>query len=638
MVRSKDNFAVVSDVSDVTRASQALQDSEARLRSVIEGMPLVLWATDAEGHFTLSEGRSLQTLGLKPGEVVGQSVFDVYAGVPSIIESTQRALRGEAHDSTVQVGDVLFEVHYQPMVDPAGEVTGLIGVAADVTERRRIADELAASEQKYRELVEQINDVIYSVDELGVVTYVSPAMEPLAGYTREEVIGHPFTRFVHEDDVPVIRDRFLRVMGGGSGQLTDLRVVTKEGETLWMQTTSRLVVEDGRVVGLRGVLVDVSERRQTALELSRLERLRVLGEMSAGISHNLNNILVGILGPADLLRMTNAAPDVAQATEEILAAGERARELVERLGRTVRGERDPSLQAVALNNHIHEVVQMARPRWKDDAEARGVRIDLVEDLGEIPPIAASAAEIDELLLNLIFNAVDAMPAGGSITLTTRSVEGAVMLDVTDTGVGIDEETRQRLFEPFFTTKTEIGSGLGLSTVFGSINRWGGSITVLSALGEGATFCLRFPLWQDASAQPAAHRSAAAQVRRATMLIVDDDPATGRVLSRLLSGTHHIEVCSGATEALSRFAPGRFDVAFIDLGMPGMPGDQVATQLRRADPLLATVLITGWHLSSDDPRLAVFDLRISKPFSDMDLVLDTVAQAVELRDQRAIARR
>ena len=633
----KGYFAVVSDISEVTTATLALRQSETRLRSVIEGIPLVLWATDAQGVFTLSEGRSLQRLGLSPGEVVGCSLFEVYADVPEVVSSARRALEGEAHSGTVRVAGLVFDVHYEPMIDASGEVSGLVGVASDITDRTLIAEDLEASEQKYRELVEEINDVIYSVDRTGVITYVSPAMEPIAGYTIDEVLGRPFTQFVHEDDVMMVSERFARVIDGAAGQLTELRILTKAGDVVWMETTSRPVIRSGQVSGVRGVLVDVTERRRNEHELSRLERLRVLGEMSAGVSHNLNNILVGILGPADLLRATQTDPEVTRAAEEILAAGERARELVQRLGRTVRGERDSALQAVKLNQHIHDVVRMARPRWKDDAEARGITIELVEDLGEIPPIAASASEMDELLMNLIFNAVDAMPAGGVITLRTRAGDGVVLLEMVDTGVGMEEETQQRLFEPFFTTKTKVGSGLGLSTVFGSITRWGGTIDVDSTPDEGTTFHLHFPLWQETESLHELHRGSEIDVRRATLLIIDDDVTTGRVLSRVFSSAHHVEVCTGSQEALSRFAPGRFDVAFIDLGMPGMPGDRVARELRRIDPLLATVLITGWDLSIEDPRLSAFDLRLSKPFGDMAHVTDTMARAVALRDRRAAAR-
>lgn len=756
----KGYFAVVADITEVKVATEALRASEVRLRSVIEGAPVVLWSTDAEGTFTLSEGRGLKSLGLEPGEVVGRSAYEVYASVPEIVDGISRALRGETHTSIVRVGEVVFESHFQPQLDTDGQVIGLVGVASDITERTRVAEELRVSEAKYRalfedipdpvvvfdqatdrildcnhsllerygytleemrtmtplqlhprdtwehvrdniddieddtahtytqvtrsgellevethtsaidyqgrpawitilrdvterkraedalrkseakyrELVEEISDIIYAVDVRGIVTYVSPAMKPLAGYETGEVIGRPFTDFVHAEDVPRVMERFGGVVAGGQGQLTELRVITSSGEPLWVQTTSRPVMADGRVAGVHGVLVDITERRNTEREMSRLERLRGLGEMSAGISHNLNNILVGILGPAELLKAMSDDPAVRAEAEEILAAGERARELVERLNRTVRGERGELLQEVALNRHVRDVIQMARPRWKDDAEARGLTIELIEDLEEVPPIAAAAAEVDELLLNLLFNAVDAMPEGGTISVRTRADGDLVQLIVADTGVGMDEDTRERLFEPFFTTKMEVGSGLGLSTVLGTVTRWGGGIEVVSAPDEGAEFILSLPRWQEGTAPASGALRGQLPVRRATVLIVDDDAASRRVLSRLLSGVHHVETCKSGQEALARFVPGRFDVAFIDLGMPGMPGDQVAAQLRRADPILSTVLTTGWDLATGDPRLRLFDLHLTKPFGDIDRVTDALARSISLRDSRAAARR
>ena len=175
----------------------------------------------------------------------------------------------------------------------------------------------------------------------------------------------------------------------------------------------------------------------------------------------------------------------------------RARDLVHKLHLSVRTRREEErLHPVAVDQVVQQAVQSARPRWKDEPEAHGIAIEMVTQWGGVPPIQGTEAGLHEILTNLIFNAVDAMPDGGTITLRTQRVEDQVQIVFSDTGIGMDEATRLRIFEPFFTTKMDIGTGLGLSTVYNTVTRWGGTIEVDSAPGEGTTFTLRFPVGDE----------------------------------------------------------------------------------------------------------------------------------------------
>ena len=318
-------------------------------------------------------------------------------------------------------------------------------------------------------------------------------------------------------------------------------------------------------------------------------------------------------------------------------------------------------------------MQAAQPRWKDESEAKGVSIRVVFDLDEgLPEIQGTEVGLHNILINLLFNAVDAMPEGGEIRITTRRREtpppspppegegreqiappsplgkgdgGLGLSDfivhpsgewvevvVGDTGIGMDEKTRRRVFEPFFTTKLDVGTGLGLATVYGTVTRWGGLIDVESAPGRGATFTLLLPVWtapEVGTQGPAGARRA----RRGRVLVVEDDRVVLDLLSDLLSADHEVEMVQSGAEALGRFAPGCYDMVLIDLGMPEMPGDQVAREMRRMDACVATVLITGWELGEADPRLSGFDFHVRKPFEDLDRVQDTLAQGMELHDAR-----
>ena len=278
---------------------------------------------------------------------------------------------------------------------------------------------------------------------------------------------------------------------------------------------------------------------------------------------------------------------------------------------------------------------MVRPKWKDEPEARGISVEVVMKLEDVPDIRGTDGELEEILLNLLLNCVDAMPHGGTITFHTRQANAAVELSVTDTGIGMGEETRRRVFEPFFTTHRGVGSGLGLSTVYGTVRRWGGSIDVESVLGGGTTFTLRFPLCDEQDIAEGEQSAASPQglVRPARALLVEDDEATCSALDRILSEIHTVEIAQSGGDALEGFVPGRFDVALIDLGLETIPGDRVAEEMRARDPALATVLITGWVLEDDDPRLAEFDFRMQKPVPGERLQA-TVARAIKLHDARA----
>ena len=381
---------------------------------------------------------------------------------------------------------------------------------------------------------------------------------------------------------------------------------------------------------------EVAERKRLQQELVHVHRLRATGELAAGVSHNLNNILTAVLGPAQFLLRKSDDPAVRREAKAILSAGRRARDLVQRLNRAVRTGPEAPAGAVSLNDRIRDTIQMMRPRWKDDPESRGVTIDVAADLDDVPDIQGIASELDDLLTNLLLNAVEAMPEGGTITLRTRTVDVGVELTVSDNGIGMDEDTRQRIFEPFFTTKRDVGSGLGLSTVHGTVTRWGGTIEVDSTPGHGATFTLRFPAWAGEVAPADPPPTPEAEPVSGNLLIVEDDEDVCLLLDHLLSDTHTVTIARSGREAFDQLAPGRYDVALIDLGMPGLAGDQVAAHMRRVDPAMATVLITGWILEQDDFRLSWFDFHIPKPFDNLDDLESVVARAMELHNTRVRA--
>ena len=369
---------------------------------------------------------------------------------------------------------------------------------------------------------------------------------------------------------------------------------------------------------LQAVVEDVTERNKVAGELVRLERLRALGEMSGGVSHNLNNMLSVVLGYATLLQQENKDQAIAPHVDEIVASTLRASDLVKRLHQAVRVEGEQPQEPVDLNNIVLEAVNTTRPRWKDEVGLSGVAMEVITELEDVPLIRGTANGLNEILTNLLLNSIDAMPEGGSITIRTRpgDDDDNVQLVFADTGVGMDEATRLRLFEPFFTTKMDVGTGLGLSAIYGTVTRWGASIDVQSAPGAGAVFTIMLPSWKGSVPQQEREQLPieTTAIPRRNILIVEDDDHVGDVLTACLEHDHEVRWARDGREALDKFTGMVFDVAFIDLGLPDASGDNVARELRQRHPSLATILITGWHLEDDDSRLSVFDYRLQKPFS------------------------
>jgi len=376
---------------------------------------------------------------------------------------------------------------------------------------------------------------------------------------------------------------------------------------------------------------DMTDHKRMEEELIRTHRLQVAGELSAGVSHNLNNILNSILLPAEFLLMTSSDSLVLKQAQIIYDAGIRAQNLAHSLHLSIRGLAADELQPVSLSEMVTQAIEMTRPRWRDELEARGFALEIRTELEDAPGICGTPSRLHDLFVNLLFNALDAMPKGGTVTIASERAGRYVRLIFGDTGTGMDETTQKHLFEPFFTTKSE-GTGLGLHAVHNTVTQWGGKIDVASTPGQGTTFTILLPIWQgtseDESVGEVRHTT-----RPARLFIVEGDDGTRKLLERLLAQQHQVRAFCGGQEAIEAFSPGAFDVALIDLGMPNMPGDKVAHEILQQDSGIVTILITGWELQANDSRLRQFDFIIQKPFSDLDKIERVVAQATELHDQR-----
>ncbi|HLW23912.1 MAG TPA: ATP-binding protein [Steroidobacteraceae bacterium] len=345
--------------------------------------------------------------------------------------------------------------------------------------------------------------------------------------------------------------------------------------------------------------------RQSQQVVMQQERLRVLGQMASGIAHDINNALSPVALYTDsLLANERGLSEKARAyLETIRQAIEDAAETIGRL-RQFYGARQPEtiLAPVLLNSLVEQVVNLTRARWSDMPRAQGIEIRLDTELAaDLPAVLGSESEIRDALVNLVFNAVDAMPGGGVLTMRTRlaTEDGEVDIEVCDSGTGMDEATVAKCLEPFFTTKGERGTGLGLAMVYGMAQRHGGRLAIESAVGRGTTMRLSFPVAPAPAAGPSTELVTESVPMRLRILLVDDDPLLLQSLKDALEGEGHtVEGASGGEEGIDRFraasaAGTPFAVVITDLGMPYVDGKKVALAVKAVSPATPVIMLTGW---------------------------------------------
>jgi signal transduction histidine kinase/CheY-like chemotaxis protein len=362
------------------------------------------------------------------------------------------------------------------------------------------------------------------------------------------------------------------------------------------------------------------ELRNTQSQLIQNEKMRALGEMASGMAHDFNNALCGVLGFLDLALLDgNIAPTCRGYLEASKTCAQDAAHTVRRVQEFARRHRaQGTMQPLELDDLVRQIVELTRPKWESlhHVMEKPIAVNLATEAR--CRINGCASELREALTNLIFNAVDAMPQGGTLTVRTMAQHHQAVIMVQDTGTGIPEEVKRRLFEPFFTTKGDRGTGLGLSVTFGIIKRHFGEIDVESRAGYGARFTIRLPIFHDEAATPVSHVDALAKAQPGSrVLVVDDEESVRRYLSAGLQQLgYETELVPTAEDALSLLHTENFDVVLTDLGLPGMSGEELARTVHRRNPQTPVVLLTGWgdQIKAENRRFEGVTQVLSKPIT------------------------
>ncbi len=382
---------------------------------------------------------------------------------------------------------------------------------------------------------------------------------------------------------------------------------------------------NGVVTVMGAVYVDYTQQ-----QLIHGARMRVLGQLSSGAAHSLNNLFTAIMGHTQLLLDHTRQREAREELQEIQHVATQGAQMVRRFQEMARASSSEEMVETDINLIVRDASEITRFIWRDQAEANGIVVDVVKDLAQVPPVMGRPNELREAVIALILNAVDATPNGGIVTLRTERKGERVFISVTDTGSGIPDQAREHLFEPFFTTKGEKHAGLGLNIASSIATRHNGSLTAETMPGRGSNLTLSLPI--AASVKETQEQAAATQ--EVTVLIIDDEPAVRDIVTRFLGFRGYpVIVADSGPEGIALFKQRNFDLVMTDLGMPGMSGWEVAKEVKRLKPKTLVVLMTGWATDLD-PRKAKesgVDRVVHKPFN-VDEVLELLNEAAALREK------
>jgi PAS domain S-box-containing protein len=608
--RVKGAVGIVEDFTTRREASREIFMLAQALRSIRDCVSI----TDLEDKVLFVNEAFSKTYGYSPEEIVGKSISLVRAASnpPSIIEKILPAtLKGgwEGEILNRRKDYTEFPVYLSTSVvrDGDGKTIALIGAATDITERKRAESNLRESEERFRSLIDAARDVIFTATPRGVITSLNQAFESSSGWSRAEWLGKTYYDLFHSEDVDGSRQYFIRALEGAKVPVREIRIRRKGGGYVIGEFTITPQKEHGKVVGLIGVARDVTERKRLEDQYRHSQKMESLGTLAGGIAHDFNNILAIILGHASLIPRNQGNPAKQTANiDAVIQASHRGAALVRQL-LTFASKSDILFESIQLNEVVKETTRLLGETFP---KTISIELQLEQNL---PTIVADPNQLHQLLLNLCINARDAMPRGGTLSIRT-TVAGAetlsnhfpnvgaktyVVLQVSDTGHGMDQATKRRVFEPFFTTKEKgKGTGLGLATVYGIVESHGGFVDVDSEVGVGSTFHVYFPtqVISEESAVSQGMSTDDVPGGRETILIVEDEEMLREMLQTVLSSKgYEVLTASDGIEAVEIYAlhQDHINLVVADIGLPRLAGSEVFLRLKQNNPGIKVVLASGF---------------------------------------------
>ena len=629
-----DGIAITSrDITERKQVEASLLESEARFRQLVESASDGIYRIDPRGVFTYANPIASRLLGVPPGEgIVGRVYLEFVRrdyhqqGVALYMKQIEQRIPVTYWEfpATTTDGRELWVGQNVHIEQRDGRVMSLFAVARDITERKLAELALRESEERHRFLAEHSVDMLSRQAPDGAVLYASPVAETLLGYTPAELVGTSVFEYCHPDDQAIVHEVSARLMHHEGIEAMTYRVRRKDGQYVWFETTSQAVRDPatGLVSEILSVSRDISERRRMEEELRRAQKMEAVGQLAGGVAHDFNNLLTSIRGFSDVLAQSMPSEDPRRTDiGEILKATERAAALTRQL-LAFSKRQVLRLEPLSINAIIDDMSKIIRRLLGES-----ISVETALD-STVWTVRADAGQLEQVLLNLVLNARDAMPDGGVLRVATRNTEVLanggdavlvpgkyVVIEVSDSGVGMSEDTLARAFEPFFTTKDPTGrAGLGLATVYGIITQSGGHISVRSTLGEGTVFTVHLPVATNVERCANGVGAPGARSKSGNVILIAEDNEGVRALTvRLLvdAGYRVFEGCDGvdALDTLATLSE-PVDLLISDVMMPRMNGSELAANFQRLQPGTPVLLMSGY----------MDEMTVRRSFKEPDAVL------------------
>ncbi len=621
------------------RTEQALRESEKRYRSLVENIEFGVTMIDSDHNIVMTNVAQARMFKKPVHEFIGKKCFQEYekrANVCAHCPGVQAMATGhaaQAETEGVRDDGTRFSVSITafPILSEEGHPTGFIEIVEDITERKQAEEALRESEEKYRTVLETSLDPIVVYDMEGKVTYFNPAFTRIFGWTLEERLGKTMDLFVPNDAWPETQNMIAKVLAGENFSGFETRRYTKEGDIVYANMSAAIYKDrNGNPIGSVINLRDITEQKKLETQLQQAQKMEAIGTLAGGVAHDFNNLLMGIQGRISLM-MTDT--DSAHPHNEHLKGIEdyvrSAAELTSQLLAFARGGKY-EVKPTDLNELVKNQNRMFG-RTRKEVTIRGKYEE------ELWSAEVDQGQIEQVLLNLYVNAWQSMPGGGNLYIKTENVTidenhikplevppgRYVKISVADTGVGMDEATRQRIFDPFFTTKEMgRGTGLGLASAYGIIKNHGGFIDVYSEKNKGTTFSLYLPatgkkIIAEAKLPKAVLKGAG------TVLLVDDEKIIIDIGEPILeklgyntltarSGKEAIEIYKGQKNQI--------DIVILDMIMPEMGGGDTYDELKKINPEIKVLLSSGYSVDGQATEILGrgCDGFIQKPFNMKEL--------------------